>query len=119
MDADKALKIAWEFYKDINVAFGIGTFLSATICCKPGAKQPLSIVMKVTECNGQHVIKLSDSEGKCMCTDQKTIIDAKLAYNWAPIDRFSRKQLDEIIYGGKLVKFDPKGNIIDEFEVAA
>jgi nicotinate phosphoribosyltransferase len=119
LDADKALKIAWEFYKDINVAFGIGTFLSATICCKPGAKQPLSIVMKVTECNGQHVVKLSDSEGKCMCTDQKTIIDTKLAYNWAPIDRFSRKQLDEIIYGGRLVKFDPKGNIIDEFEVAA
>ena len=31
---------------------------------------PLNIVMKLTECNGQPVAKLSDSPGKTLCDDE-------------------------------------------------
>jgi nicotinate phosphoribosyltransferase len=31
---------------------------------------PLNIVMKLTECNGQPVAKLSDSPGKTLCNDE-------------------------------------------------
>ena len=31
---------------------------------------PLNIVMKLTQCNGQPVAKLSDSPGKTLCNDE-------------------------------------------------
>jgi nicotinate phosphoribosyltransferase len=31
---------------------------------------PLNIVMKLTQCNGQPVAKLSDSPGKTLCSDE-------------------------------------------------
>lgn len=84
LDADKAIEIAKHFNGRINVAFGIGTFLSATICGTK--KKPLSMVMKVIEVNGKPVVKLSDCEGKVMCHDKKYIDYVKEAYQYKSID---------------------------------
>jgi len=48
----------------VRTSFGIGTNLT----CDVGI-QPLNIVMKLTEINGQPVAKLSDSPGKTMPAD--------------------------------------------------
>jgi nicotinate phosphoribosyltransferase len=47
----------------INVSFGIGTNLTCDI---PGV-EPMSIVLKMTACNGQPVAKISDEPGKTHC----------------------------------------------------
>lgn len=56
-----------RFNKRINVIFGIGTKLTCDI---PYVK-PLNIVIKLVECNGKPVAKISDSPGKTFCLDQK------------------------------------------------
>lgn len=60
-----------------KVAFGIGTWL--TNDC---GVEPLNIVMKVTEANGQPVAKLSDAGGKCMCKDEGYVDYLKRAIEW-------------------------------------
>lgn len=50
----------------INFSFGIGTNLGNDV---PGVK-PLSIVMKMTHCNGQPVAKISDEPSKIMCRSE-------------------------------------------------
>lgn len=84
LDADKAIEIAKHFNGRLIVAFGIGTFLSATICGTK--KKPLSMVMKVIEVNGKPVVKLSDSAGKTMCHDNKYIEYVKEVYQYKSID---------------------------------
>jgi nicotinate phosphoribosyltransferase len=53
------------FQNDIKLGFGIGTNL--TNDC---GVDPLQIVIKMTECNGRPVAKISDSKGKAMCKDE-------------------------------------------------
>lgn len=53
-----------KFNTQIKTSFGIGTNL--TNDC---GVDPLQIVMKMTECDGRPVAKISDSEGKGMCKD--------------------------------------------------
>ena len=64
LDFGRATEI-YRAFKDVaKVAFGIGTYLS----CDLGPDiERLNIVMKVTECNGQPVAKISDAPGKGMC----------------------------------------------------
>lgn len=62
LDFEKADKLGRSFRDKINVAFGIGTYLS-----NDTHENPLNIVMKVTECNGMDVAKISDAPGKGMC----------------------------------------------------
>ena len=54
-------------------SFGIGTFLSNDLgdyINEQGTTyKPLSIVIKMVECNGRPVAKISDDEGKSMCND--------------------------------------------------
>jgi nicotinate phosphoribosyltransferase len=50
----------------INPSFGIGTHLTNDF-----GREPLNLVMKMTECNGQPVAKLSDSPGKGMCENPR------------------------------------------------
>ncbi|QIE02067.1 nicotinate phosphoribosyltransferase [Buchnera aphidicola] len=54
-----------NFYKKINMMFGIGTKLTCDI---PYVK-PLNIVIKLVKCNGKPVAKISDSPGKTYCLD--------------------------------------------------
>lgn len=63
---------AWElhqYFKDrFQVSFGIGTNLTIDM-----GQTPLNIVLKLVECNGQSVAKISDSPGKTM-TDNDTFL---------------------------------------------
>ena len=97
LDADKALEIAKHFNGRINVAFGIGTFLSATICGM--RKAPLSMVMKVIKVNGKDVAKVSDSASKGMCHDQSVVENIKRVFRYVSIDDKTIEELQEIIYG--------------------
>ena len=65
------------FHNDINVAFGIGTYLS-----NDTNVPALNIVMKTTKCNGIDVAKISDIEGKGMCKNQKYIDYLNMCINW-------------------------------------
>lgn len=57
----------WNIFKDeINISFGIGTNLTNDM-----GVRPLQIVIKMVECNGQPVAKISDSSGKGMCEDDE------------------------------------------------
>lgn len=79
LDFDKATMIHNHFSSRAKVAFGIGTFLS----CDLGEKiKPLNIVMKVTECNGQPVAKVSDVEGKGMCKDKEYVDYLRRCIDW-------------------------------------
>ena len=60
----RALEIHTRFKGMALLSFGIGTHLTNDI-----GYPALSIVIKMTRCNGQPVAKLSDSPGKTMCTD--------------------------------------------------
>ncbi|RKG30107.1 nicotinate phosphoribosyltransferase [Acinetobacter tianfuensis] len=66
------LEKAWElhqYFKDrFQVSFGIGTNLTNDM-----GQTPLNIVLKLVECNGQSVAKISDSPGKTM-TDNGTFL---------------------------------------------
>ena len=68
------LEKAWElhqYFKDrIRTSFGIGTNLTNDV-----GITPINIVLKLVECNGQPVAKLSDSPGKTMINN-----DTYLAY---------------------------------------
>lgn len=57
-----------EFYKYIKVSFGIGTNLTNDF-----PFPALNIVLKMVECNGNPVAKISDSPGKNMCKDEAYI----------------------------------------------
>jgi len=66
------LEKAWQlhqYFKDrFKVSFGIGTNLTNDM-----GQTPLNIVLKLVECNGQSVAKISDSPGKTM-TDNDTFL---------------------------------------------
>lgn len=97
LDADRALAIAEHFNGRINIAFGIGTFLCATVCGMK--KAPLSMVMKVIRVNGKDVAKVSDSPGKGMCHDPARVEEIKKVFRYASIDDYSTEDLEKIIYG--------------------
>lgn len=65
------------FHNDINVAFGIGTYLS-----NDTDVAPLNIVMKPVMCNGSPVAKISDTDGKNMCNDANYIDYIKRSIDW-------------------------------------
>ena len=68
LNFEKATNLYNHFKDQCNVAFGIGTYLSNDTDVKP-----LNIVMKITECNGAPVAKISDSPGKGMCRDNEYV----------------------------------------------
>ena len=77
LNFEKAQEIYDEFEGRCNVAFGIGTFLSADTFAKP-----LNIVMKITDCNGLPVCKLTDNSEKAMGKDEEFINFVKRAIMW-------------------------------------
>ncbi|MGI4790187.1 MAG: nicotinate phosphoribosyltransferase [Janthinobacterium lividum] len=64
LDIPRAIALAGHFHGRIRTSFGIGTNLTNDM-----GFEPLSIVIKMTRCNGRPVAKLSDSPGKIMCQD--------------------------------------------------
>ena len=77
LDFAKATKIRDFFKGHINVAFGIGTYISNDC-----GVEPLNIVMKVVEANGSPVAKLSDVEGKGMCRDKGYVDYLRRCIDW-------------------------------------
>jgi nicotinate phosphoribosyltransferase len=59
-----AIEIARRFHGRARTAFGIGTNLTNDL-----GYEPINIVLKMTECNGQPVAKVSDAPGKTMSKD--------------------------------------------------
>ncbi|WP_237385243.1 nicotinate phosphoribosyltransferase [Xenorhabdus sp. Sc-CR9] len=83
LDLQKALALYHHFHKRINVIFGIGTRLTCNI---PGVK-PLNIVIKLVECNGKPVAKLSDSPGKTICEDDEFVDRLRRAFDIPYIEK--------------------------------
>ncbi|OAM32923.1 nicotinate phosphoribosyltransferase [Eikenella sp. NML03-A-027] len=61
LDLEKAWALHQYFKDRFKTSFGIGTNLTNDM-----GHKPLNIVLKLVECNGQSVAKLSDSPGKTM-----------------------------------------------------
>jgi nicotinate phosphoribosyltransferase len=59
-----AIGIARRFHGRAGTSFGIGTNLSNDL-----GYEPINIVIKMTECNGQPVAKVSDAPGKTISKD--------------------------------------------------
>lgn len=77
LNMDKALHLYRHFHQRVNLIFGIGTRLTCNI---PGVK-PLNIVIKLVQCNGKPVAKLSDSPGKTICQDKAFVKALRKALN--------------------------------------
>lgn len=71
----------------MKLSFGIGTRLT---CDLPQVK-PLNIVIKLVECNGKPVAKLSDSPGKTICHDKAFVRALREAFDLPPIKRQAKK----------------------------
>lgn len=76
LTVEKAVSIYKHFNHRVKLGFGIGTSLGNDMGIKA-----LNIVMKLTECNGQPVAKLSDSPGKTMCEDQVFLAYLRQVFN--------------------------------------
>lgn len=63
----KGLALQCAFRDKIDVGLGIGTYFTNYVTDEI---QPLSIVIKIIECDDQPVAKLSDSEDKQMCENK-------------------------------------------------
>ncbi|ACS85436.1 nicotinate phosphoribosyltransferase [Musicola paradisiaca] len=85
LNLEKALNLYRHFDPRVNVTFGIGTRLTCDI---PGIK-PLNIVIKLVECNGRPVAKLSDSPGKTICQDQAFVSALRKAFDLPKIRKAS------------------------------
>lgn len=69
LNFDKAQKLYNAFRDRTKVSFGIGTYVSNDTEIAPA----LNIVIKLQTVNGKPVAKLSDSDGKTMCRDNKYV----------------------------------------------
>jgi nicotinate phosphoribosyltransferase len=65
LTVEKTIALYQQFRGRCQLAFGIGTNLTNDL-----GYEPLQIVIKMTQCNGQPVAKLSDTPGKGMCEDE-------------------------------------------------
>lgn len=65
LDVPKAIELNEHFKSRVKCFFGIGTNLTNDVGFKA-----LNIVLKMTNCNGGPVAKLSDTPGKSMCNDE-------------------------------------------------
>ncbi|EKT58446.1 nicotinate phosphoribosyltransferase [Providencia sneebia] len=83
LDLQKSLELYRYFHKRVNLIFGIGTRLTCNI---PGVI-PLNIVIKLVECNGKPVAKLSDSPGKTICEDDEFVNQLRKAFDLPKMEK--------------------------------
>ncbi len=85
LNFDEALELCEYFAGRANISFGIGTFLTNDLDGWENeqgiAYKPLSIVIKLTECNGRPVAKISDEPEKAMCEDPLFLANLKRRFN--------------------------------------
>lgn len=83
LNFERAIEICEYFRDRATVSFGIGTFLANDMgdwSDDKGMYKPLSIVVKMTECNGGAVAKISDEPEKAMCEDPLFLEDLKHSF---------------------------------------
>ena len=85
LDLAKAVELYRHFSTRVNLSFGIGTRLTCDI---PQVK-PLNIVIKLVECNGKPVAKLSDSPGKTICHDKAFVHALRKAFDLPQVKKAS------------------------------
>jgi nicotinate phosphoribosyltransferase len=85
LDLNKAVELYRHFSSRVNLSFGIGTRLTCDI---PQVK-PLNIVIKLVECNGRPVAKLSDSPGKTICHDKAFVRALRKAFDLPQVKKAS------------------------------
>ncbi|HEX4501157.1 MAG TPA: nicotinate phosphoribosyltransferase [Scandinavium sp.] len=85
LDLNKAVELYRHFSSRVNLSFGIGTRLTCDI---PQVK-PLNIVIKLVECNGKPVAKLSDSPGKTICHDKAFVRALRKAFDLPQVKKAS------------------------------
>ena len=76
LNFEKMIALYIEFKDIFKPSFGIGTYLTNDM-----GMQPPNIVIKMVECNGGPVAKISDSKGKGMCEDEQYLQTLKRAFN--------------------------------------
>jgi len=74
-----AIEISRRFHGRARTSFGIGTNLTNDV-----GFEPLNIVIKMTECNGQPVAKVSDSPGKIVSTDARYLAYLRQVFGLEP-----------------------------------
>jgi nicotinate phosphoribosyltransferase len=73
---EKSLQLYYTYKDRVKTFFGIGTNLTNDL-----GLVPLNIVIKMTECNGSPVAKISDTEGKTMCHNESFLNYLKEVFN--------------------------------------
>ena len=76
LSIERALQLYRHFGDRTQLGFGVGTQLTNDM-----GLAPLNIVMKLTQCNGQPVAKLSDSPGKTLCDDETFLAYLRQVFN--------------------------------------
>lgn len=82
LNFDKAINIYRHFHNRVKLSFGLGGHLACDIpTTEKSNTQSLNIVIKLVECNGKSVAKLSDSPGKTISQDSQFIEELKRTFN--------------------------------------
>ena len=85
LNFEQALSLCEYFADRVRISFGIGTFLTNDLAGwkneAGNAYQPLSMVIKLTECHGRPVAKVSDEPEKAMCEDPIFLANLKRRFN--------------------------------------
>ncbi|PAR35518.1 nicotinate phosphoribosyltransferase [Vibrio metoecus] len=85
LDFEQVLDLCEYFAGRVNISFGIGTFLTNDLAQwrnTAGVEyRPLSIVIKLAECQGRPVAKISDQPEKAMCEDPIFLANLKRRFN--------------------------------------
>lgn len=80
LNIPKSIELYKHFCSRIPTTFGIGTDLS-----NDTPHKALNIVMKIMQCNGQPVAKLSDTPGKTLCEDETFLAYLRQVFNHNPV----------------------------------
>lgn len=86
LDFDLAKRLYAAFKDRAMTGFGIGTNLT-----NDTIKKPLNIVMKLVECNGKPVAKISDAPGKTMCENEVFMNYLRQVFNIEEAPSIKRK----------------------------
>ncbi len=85
LDLAKAVDLYRHFNTRVNLSFG----LVPVVTCDIPQVKPLNIVIKLVECNGKPVAKLSDSPGKTICHDKAFVRALRKAFDLPLIKKAS------------------------------
>lgn len=80
LDLPTAFNLYRHFADRVMTGFGIGTNLSNDV-----GQKALNIVMKLVNCNGQPVAKLSDARGKTLCKDETFLAYLRQVFHHASL----------------------------------